>query len=441
MHRRLPLVFLPLLYAPLCFANDAAWNCEQNKDTKEWLCVGDEKPAATSEPASSFPSSTPERVERDDEFSSPAPKTARVPEPAIKREEEPVFATQPEPEFKTAEPETTPVEKPASVAVEKTEASEEPTKESKRTKKLAELLPEEPVKVTKTEDAPVLDKEEKVAAKSSEEEDENAEEMDDEDAEKPKKITSAAKTTRMTGWNCGTKSDDWNCQLVGADPKGKAHPVRVAKEDTSWHLLDPAFDLEQEQNFEALADRFNYDPWDESLTKQQREKLASTKKADRETAPIELTSDFAEIFDNEISSYLGNVDISRADQHSLSHIANYDKISQVLDLNGDVYYNEDQLALYGQSASLRLDDDQAKLRNALFVSPATHLRGSSKVVYRDSKTFSRYKDVSYTSCRPGNQDWVLHADELKLNDVTGRGAVKDAWLEFKGLPVFYTPYM
>ena len=455
MPKRLPLVFLPLLYAPLCFANDAAWNCEQNKDTKEWLCVGDEKPATQSESTSSIPSSTPTRVERDDTFSSPAPETART-TPAIKRKEEPVFTKKTEPSFKPVEPDEFPVakptpsvpSKPAEVAVEKPEPVEQPveqaqtedteSKKAKRAKAVASLLPNEPVTPTKTNEELVLDKkEEKVAANEEEDADSDA---DDEDQEKPKK-TSAAKTTRIAGWNCGAKADDWNCDLVGADPKGKARPVRVAKEDSSWHLLDPAFDNEQEQNFEALADRFNYDPWDEKLTKAERDKLAQTKKVDRENAPIELTSDFAEIFDNEIGHYLGNVDISRADQHSLSHIANYDKVSEMLDLNGDVYYNEDQLALYGQSASIKLGSDEARLRNALFVSPATHLRGSSKVVYRDSKTFSRYKDVAYTSCRPGNQDWVLHADELKLNDETGKGAVKDAWLEFKGLPVFYTPYL
>ena len=451
MPKRLPLVFLPLLYAPLCFANDAAWNCEQNKDTKEWLCLGDEKPATQSDSARSIPSSTPARVERDDEFSSPTPKTTYTP-PPVKREEEPVFATKPLPSYKVepealpvAKPEPTVTPKPSDVAVQKPAAEETQTEDSeskktKRVKAAASLLADDPVTPVKTNEEPVLTQtQEKVAAN---EEDAELDDSDDEEQEKAKKPSSAIQNTRMTGWNCASKTDDdWNCDLVGADPKGKAHPVRVAKADDSWHLLNPAFDTEQEQNFEALADRFNYDPWDEKLTKAERDKLTQTKKTERDTAPLELTSDFAEIFDNEISHYLGNVDIARADQHSLSHIANYDKVSEVLDLNGDVYYNEDQLALYGQSASLKLGTDEARLRNALFVSPATHLRGSSKVVYRDSKTFSRYKDVAYTSCRPGNQDWVLHADELKLNDVTGRGAVKDAWLEFKGLPVFYTPYL
>ncbi len=40
MLRRLFLVFLPSLTASSSFANSSAWNCEQNKQTNEWVCVG-----------------------------------------------------------------------------------------------------------------------------------------------------------------------------------------------------------------------------------------------------------------------------------------------------------------------------------------------------------------------------------------------------------------
>ena len=49
MLRRLFLVFLPSFIASVSHANDASWNCEQNKDSKEWVCVGEKKKVATSE--------------------------------------------------------------------------------------------------------------------------------------------------------------------------------------------------------------------------------------------------------------------------------------------------------------------------------------------------------------------------------------------------------
>jgi LPS-assembly protein len=35
---------------------------------------------------------------------------------------------------------------------------------------------------------------------------------------------------------------------------------------------------------------------------------------------------------------------------------------------------------------------------------------------------------------------MLHASRMKVNDETGRASVKNAWLEFKSVPVMYFPY-
>jgi len=81
------------------------------------------------------------------------------------------------------------------------------------------------------------------------------------------------------------------------------------------------------------------------------------------------------------------------------------------------------------------------LRNVQFINPSAPLRGRAAAAYRESKSLSRYKDVAYTTCPPGNTDWVVHASDLKVNDATGKGAAKNAWVEFKGTPIFYSPYL
>lgn len=447
MHKRLSLVFLPLLYAPVSLASESAWNCEQSKETKEWRCLGDEKPATrtddttTSEP-SFIPTKKPQAIparpyiaeEDSDEQPMRRPETTAAPierpAPVITP---PVQAFKPE-SLPPVEAVTTEPEPVAPTA--KTEPSPAPTfvEDTTPARKVADA----PSLIT---DSPALDS----SVKEEESETEIAEE-DDKTPNPAKTASSSSLKHKIQGWNCDSKeeAENWNCQLVGADPKGRAQPVKaIADNSYSFSLLDPAFDQDQEQNFGTLVSRMKQDPWENCATPQTPAKApaTSTEKKVRDNAPLELTSDAAEIFDNEIGHYLGNVEIKRADQQSLSHVANYDKISETLDLSGDVYYNEDNLALYGRSASLKLGTDQSKLRDALFVSPAGHLRGSSKVVYRDSKTLSRYKDVSYTSCPPNNHDWVLHASELKINDNEKRGAAKNAWIEFKGVPVFYSPYL
>jgi len=243
------------------------------------------------------------------------------------------------------------------------------------------------------------------------------------------------------GWTCDAKAADknWDCKLVGADPKGQTRVIETSEPGMS--LLTPAFDHNEELTFSNLKSQLKYDPWQNCTAPGGGKPGFVPEKDLREASPLDIDSDYAEIFENEIYSYTGNVEMTRADQRSVSNKATYDTVSETLDLQGSVYYSEDELALHSESASLNLASDQARLREALFISPATPLRGRAKTIYRESSTLSRYKGVAYTSCRPGNQDWVVHASELKMNKISGQGAAKNAWLEFKGTPVFYSPYM
>ena len=253
----------------------------------------------------------------------------------------------------------------------------------------------------------------------------------------PKKIS------KNSGWNCysGSLDDTWNCSLKGADPKGRAKVVDDGGSKFSFSLFPDAFDFNQEQNFQMLQSQLNYDPWENCSTSSTLRNRSRRNKISRDTVPMDVTADYTEMFDKEITSFFGNVEISRADQKVLSDRASFDAVSETMDAQGQVYYTEDEISLFSDTALLNLNTNEARLRNALFVYPTGPLRGSSDVVYRDSKFLSRYKNAAITGCRPGNQDWVLHADRLKINKRSGKASAKHAWLEFKGLPVAYTPYI
>ena len=244
------------------------------------------------------------------------------------------------------------------------------------------------------------------------------------------------------GWNClpNSEDDNWDCQLVGVDPKGK---VQIVKEDYEGGigLLDPAFSRQQESAFKNLLAEFSYDPWGQCDSRQPIVRNQIPRKHLRETTPLDITSDYSELLEGEITGFTGNVEMSRADQHLRANMASYDTVSDMMDTQGQVYYSEDGLALFSHSASLHFATDQSVLRDVLFVSLDGPIRGSAKVAYRDSDMLSHYKEAAYTSCRPGNQDWVIHADRFKMNKESGLGAATHAWLEFKGLPLLYTPYI
>jgi LPS-assembly protein len=68
-------------------------------------------------------------------------------------------------------------------------------------------------------------------------------------------------------------------------------------------------------------------------------------------------------------------------------------------------------------------------------------RGDAKQVLFEGQDKKRLKDARYTTCEPGVDDWYIKAKDIELNDYTQSGVAKNAYVEFMGLPVLYTPYL
>ncbi len=258
---------------------------------------------------------------------------------------------------------------------------------------------------------------------------------------KPVAIKPPIAVANRPGWTCtpNDQNESWNCNLVGSDPKGNRKIIE-SSENSSWFLTS-AFDFSQEQIFDTLYSQLKYNPWESCTAPSPGRAQYIPQKDLRDTVPMNVTADYSEVFEKEVTSFFGNVEITRADQDIRADTANYNIVSETMDAQGHVFYSEDELSLYSESTLLNLATDEARLRKALFISPSAPIRGSADVVYRDSKVLSRYKEAAFTSCPPGNQDWVVHAERLKMNKLTGKASAKNAWLEFKGVPFLYTPYI
>jgi LPS-assembly protein len=68
-------------------------------------------------------------------------------------------------------------------------------------------------------------------------------------------------------------------------------------------------------------------------------------------------------------------------------------------------------------------------------------RGDAKAVFFEGQDKKRLIDARYTTCEPGVDDWYIKAKEIELNDYTESGTAKNAYIEFKGVPLIYTPWM
>lgn len=251
-----------------------------------------------------------------------------------------------------------------------------------------------------------------------------------------------ATVTKQSGWSCnsGAEKANWNCNLVGPDPKGEARAIAESEPSSLW--LTPTFTHQQERMFQALRGEFAQDPWQNcSNWSRKKTKQQPVSQDSRDNATTDVDADSSEIFDGDVMNFAGNVDLRRADQHLSADKASYDTVAETMDAQGNVIYSESQIALSSDTASMSLSKDEARLRRAQFIIAEAPLRGSAETVYRDNPSLSRFHDATFTSCAPGNQDWIAHASRVKINRDTGLGSAKNAWLEFKGVPVVYTPYI
>ncbi len=68
-------------------------------------------------------------------------------------------------------------------------------------------------------------------------------------------------------------------------------------------------------------------------------------------------------------------------------------------------------------------------------------RGDAKVVFFEGQDKKRLENARYTTCEAGVDDWYIKAKELELDDYTQSGTAKNAYVEFKGVPILYTPWL
>jgi LPS-assembly protein len=386
---------------------EGGWDCHRSDDDKEWLCA-----TRTPKP--------PPKLE------APAKAAIKQAPPATTAARPPKRSTSPSETFVTPTLEAAPIpeataaraESPARETATKSEQAE-PQETTPETSKPPTLATEEETGPAGTV---ALIANERYQGKPI-----------------PEAVTQEAAVTPTEGWACAPEEEgaDWDCTLSGPDPQGLPRPVR---EEGAEPLLSPAFSYTQEQLFQNMVTKSAIDPW-AICSPQLGPPAKVAAKGSQDDVPIEIDANYTDIFQKEIVTLKGNVDVTRGDQKIYAEDATYDTVSTSLSARSNVYYSDQNLSLYSNSAHLKLDANEGRLRDSLFILDNVPARGSSSQVDIDSRTRMRLQDVAYTTCAPGNQDWTMEAANLELDRESGVGVARNAWLEVKGLPVFYTPYI
>lgn len=155
---------------------------------------------------------------------------------------------------------------------------------------------------------------------------------------------------------------------------------------------------------------------------------------------IRVDADGGSLDANGFLTLTGHVQVRQDERMISADRVTYDEKTGKVTVNGSVDFEDPRLGVKSDSgiydALGGADFDQANFR--IF---ERNGRGYAKElsVHPDGKV--NLTKVRYTTCPPGNQDWVIQASSIHLDTEEDQGFGHQVIMRFKDVPVLYTPFI
>jgi LPS-assembly protein len=137
----------------------------------------------------------------------------------------------------------------------------------------------------------------------------------------------------------------------------------------------------------------------------------------------------------------GGVLVKQGDRLAGAETARYDPDTQALSLEGGVRYEDSRSQINSDSAEFSYSSGHIRFEGADFRLFDGGARGAASALEINQEGRLELDDVSYTTCPPGSNDWLLEANDIDLDTENGVGTAKSVKLRFQGLPILYAPYL
>ena len=144
---------------------------------------------------------------------------------------------------------------------------------------------------------------------------------------------------------------------------------------------------------------------------------------------------------SEVVEFAGDVNVTHGDLSLRADALKLNRLTREVDASGNVAAIRPDLRIAGSAAHYQLDSRSGRLDDVEYRVPAMRARGTAHSAELLAEGQSRYEDISYTTCRPNNSDWLLTAASLELDHAEGLATAEKAKLTFKGVPILYVPTM
>ncbi len=160
-----------------------------------------------------------------------------------------------------------------------------------------------------------------------------------------------------------------------------------------------------------------------------------------ETSPVRGQAKSSRL-DGEQAAYLsGDVSIEEGYRRLSSDTAEFDRTTKVITLQGNVVIREPGMLVRADRAVVDQDNGSGLLEPADYLLHKEHIRGTASSLRRKEDETLVLDQASYTLCEPSNNSWELRASRISIDQEEGVGRARNARVNIKGVPVFYSPYL
>ncbi|MDH4233829.1 MAG: LPS-assembly protein LptD [Gallionella sp.] len=137
----------------------------------------------------------------------------------------------------------------------------------------------------------------------------------------------------------------------------------------------------------------------------------------------------------------GNVTLRQNTQSIRADRLLYQQRTQDVDAQGSVVLKQDGNTMSGPHLLFNLDNNAGIMEQPQFDLEENDARVSADVLRIQDRQHFSLDNATYTTCPPGNQDWQMKMGLLELDRDRQIGVAHSASVEFKGVPILYSPWM
>ena len=137
----------------------------------------------------------------------------------------------------------------------------------------------------------------------------------------------------------------------------------------------------------------------------------------------------------------GQVEFRYGERSITAAGATYDRDTGRAEVKGAVVFQDRDVRVYGEDAEVDTRGEEVSFINAGFEIPDRPARGSAEAVRITNEDVLELSGMRFTSCPMGQTDWELIAQTVALDIEEGFGTARGVKLEFKGVPILYSPFL